>query len=440
MTRYFARHALLDDGWAHDVHIDVDGERTIVAISPASAPQGATPLEGIVLPGMINAHSHAFQRALAGGTETASANGDSFWTWREAMYAALDTLGPDAFEALTTDAFRSMRRAGYTRVCEFHYVHNAPDGSQYADPNELAHRVVAAARSAGIGLTLLPVLYRFSGFGEAPPHAHQRRFVRSLDAYATAWQALRDAYRDEPGVVIGIAPHSLRAVAPSDLRQLVELARDRAGGGAVPFHIHVSEQRREVDACVAEHGVTPIALLAKNVALDERWCLVHATHATPDERDAIVRAGAVVALCPTTEANLGDGIFPAADFVRAGGRIAIGSDSNASIDVAEELRWLEYVQRLALQQRNVLHDEATPQVARFVYQRCATGGAQASGVRTGHLAPGHRFEAILLGDDARFDGLSAGFRQAQGDSADAALAGAIFRSGGWNLRETPGFR
>jgi len=417
-------------------------------MTPDSAPEGATPLEGILLPGMSNAHSHAFQRVLAGNTETASKNGDSFWTWREAMYGALERLGPDAFEALTADAFRTMRHAGYTRVCEFHYVHNAPDGKPYADPNELAHRVVAAARSAGIGLTLLPVLYRFSDFGEAPPHAHQRRFVRSLDAYAAAWRALRDAYRNEPGLVIGIAPHSLRAVAPSDLQQLVELAREHAGNHAVPFHIHVSEQQREVDACVAQHGISPIALLAENVALDERWCLVHATHATPDERDAIVRAGAVVALCPTTEANLGDGIFPAADFVCAGGRIAIGSDSNASIDVAEELRWLEYVQRLALQQRNVLHDDATPQVARFVYQRCATGGSQASGARTGHLAPGYRFEAILLGADARFDGLSAGFRQAQGDKEaqadngepDAALAAAIFRSGGWNLRETLGFR
>ncbi len=422
MNAYFAPHALLPDGWAENVRFVVDASGDLTAVARNSPPGNAMPLDGFVLAGMPNAHSHAFQRALAGRTESASRSGDSFWTWRDAMYAAIERIEPAAFESLATRAYAAMLEAGYTSVCEFHYLHRAPGGAAYARATELSDRIVAAARATGIGLTLLPVLYRYAGFGAVPPGAHQARFVLSFDEYAELWNALRDAYAGDPQIALGAAPHSLRAVGLDDLRALERLA---SGSGAnVPIHVHVSEQEREVAACSAAYGTTPIALLAHNVALDGRWCLVHATHATDDELAAVSAARAVTALCPTTEANLGDGIFPTARFVARGGRIAIGSDSNVSIDVAEELRWLEYAQRLTLRERNVLHGPSTPSVGRFLYDAALRGGAQAAGRRIGALGPGYRGDLVAL--------------ELPGDAAvagDGLLDGAIFRSGAWRVRD-----
>jgi len=402
-------------------------------VTPDSTPGDAMPLTGFVVPGMPNAHSHAFQRSIAGRTERAGGSGDSFWTWREAMYAAVENIEPDAFEAVATDAYVAMLEAGYTHVCEFHYVHRAPGGAAYARPSELSDRIVAAASTAGIGLTLLPVLYRYADFGAAAPAPRQARFVLTFDEYAALWQTLRSAYAGDPKITLGAAPHSLRAVGRDDLRELERLVRTSAPararahghGTAAPLHIHVSEQEREVAACRAAFGTTPVALLADTVVLDGRWCLVHATHATDDELATIAAAGAVVGLCPTTEANLGDGIFATAAFAARGGRFAIGSDSNATIDVAEELRWLEYAQRLTLRRRNVLQDAATLSVGRYLYDAALRGGAQASGRRIGALAPGFRADAVALE-------LPPGTTAADGD---ALLDTAIFRSGAWRVRD-----
>jgi formimidoylglutamate deiminase len=419
MTAYFAERALLPDGWARDVRFEVDGGGWFSAVVPGSTPEDAQRLDGVVVPGMANAHSHAFQRAIAGRTERAGPAGDSFWTWRERMYALLDASDADAFEATATAAYAEMLAAGYTSVAEFHYVHHGPGGVPYARPTELADRIVRAARATGIALTLLPVLYQYSDFGRRPPTPGQARFILSFDAFASLVRELHAAYGDDPQITLGIAAHSLRAVAPEDLPRLVALAETL--GSQAPLHIHACEQVREVEACVATHGTTPIALLAARVTLDPRWCVVHATHATADERAALARAGCVVALCPTTEASLGDGTFPAASFVRGGGRIAIGSDSNVSIDVAEELRWLEYVQRLLARERNLLHGARDPSVGRFLYETTAAGGARALGRVAGALAPGLRADAIALALPA--------------DAGDDALDIALFRSGAWRVND-----
>jgi len=418
VNAYFARHALLPEGWKSDVRFEIGTSGEFAAITPDSTDMGTTPFD-IVLPGMPNAHSHAFQRVLAGRAERARPGGDSFWSWREAMYRALEDLTPDEFEAVTTDAYRTMLAAGYTSVCEFHYVHNAPGGVPYAQPGELAERVISAARHAGIGLTLLLVLYRFSDFGETPPRSGQARFTLGLDSFAALWQQLTSTYGHDPAIRIGIAPHSLRAIALDDLSQLAALA---ASVAETPLHVHVSEQIREIEACRARYGVTPIDLLGSKVQLDRHWCLVHATHATDQELSAVVASRAVVALCPTTEANLGDGIFPAAPFVSAGGRFAIGSDSNVTIDVPEELRWLEYGQRLSVRERNLLRDDAQPSVGRYLYESALAGGAQASGRQIGALRPGYRADFLAFDAAFAFD-------------ERTALDMLVFRSGTWKVAD-----
>jgi formimidoylglutamate deiminase len=416
---YFAERALLPDGWATDVRFDVDGDGNLTAVTPHARADGAQRLPGIVVPGMANVHSHAFQRAIAGRTERAGPAGDSFWTWREEMYRLLEAIDADEFEAIATAAYAEMLGAGYTSVCEFHYVHHAPGGVPYARRTELADRIVRAARATGIGLTLLPVLYQYSDFGGRPPSAGQARFVMTFDAYASLVDGLHAAYCRDPQITLGVAAHSLRAVAAEDVPRLVALAGSL--GGRAPIHIHACEQVREVDACRAEHGTTPLALLARYVALDERWCVIHATHATPAERALVRDSGAVVGLCPTTEASLGDGVFPAAEFTRGGGRIGIGTDSNASIDVAEELRWLEYVQRLKARERNVMHEARHASTGRYLYETTARGGAQALGRNAGVLAAGKRADLVALAQP--------------GNDVERALDVAIFKSGAWQVAD-----
>jgi formimidoylglutamate deiminase len=374
--RYLAERALCSDGWHDNVLIEFDARGLVSAVDPAVR-GAAEPLLGALLPGMPNAHSHAFQRAIGAKVQRRPAGASSFWSWRNEMYALAGTLQPDEYEAAAFATFSQMRRAGYTAVAEFHYIHATPEGRPYGNLSEMSDRLISAARRAGLAIALLPALYLHAGFGELPLRDEQRRFSLGLDGYLELWRTLHTAYGGEPDVRIGFAAHSLRAVTAAELRRALETIH--AIDPAAPVHIHIAEQMREVEECIAAHGLAPIAHLFDNVEIDERWCLVHATHPSEDELAAIAGAGAVVALCPTTEADLGDGIFPAKTFLEMGGRIAIGSDSNVRIDLAEELRLLEYGQRLTLQQRTVLCSDAIPSVGEYLYRHALAGGLRALG-------------------------------------------------------------
>ena len=374
-THFWLEQALLPQGWARDVRLGVQDGR-IVSLQCGMPAEADDTRLSIVLPGLGNLHSHAFQRGMAGLTEVGGASGDSFWSWRELMYRFLDRLDPDSFQAIAQMAYVEMLESGFTRVGEFHYLHHAPDGHPYADPAEMSVRVAQAAQASGIGLTLLPVFYAHSDFGAQPPNPAQKRLVHDIDGFAALLQRCRDALRQLPDAVLGVAPHSLRAVAPDELAALPALVDG-------PVHIHIAEQVKEVQACLAWSGQRPVQWLYAHAAVDQRWCLVHATHVEPQELAAIVASGAVVGLCPITEANLGDGLFPMQDFIRAGGRFGVGSDSNVLIDAAEELRLLEYGQRLTLRGRNVLATEAGVSSGRTLYQGALQGVAQALGVDTG---------------------------------------------------------
>lgn len=401
----FAHHALLPQGWADNVLLQWDDAGTLTCVEAGLPPPAGTGrVDGVLLPGLPNLHSHAFQRAFAGLTEHRSAEQDSFWSWRALMYGFAQSLTPDALQAIATQLYIEMLQAGYTAVCEFHYVHHQPDGRVHADAAEMSLRLVAAAREAGIGLTMLPVLYQASGFGGKPPLAEQRRFLNSVDGLLSLIGRLR-----HDGVRVGAAPHSLRAVPPEALRDL--LGGLHGADASAPVHIHVAEQQREVDDCLAWSGQRPVQWLLAHAAVDARWCLVHATHLDATERRALARSGAVAGLCPSTEANLGDGVFDAEAFIADGGLWGIGSDSHACVDAAEELRLLEYGQRLTKQRRNVLASAAHPQVADAMWLSAVAGGARASGRSIGGLRVGQQADLVHLSafDDA---GLSASQRLA----------------------------
>lgn len=374
--RYVADAALLNGHVEPDVLIDIAADGTIASVTP-HAGEPAERIAGLTIPGMPNLHSHAFQRAMAGLTERAGPAGDNFWRWREVMYRFLAVLTPDDVQAIAAQLYVECLLHGYTSVAEFHYLHNAPDGSPYADPAELSHRIVAAAASTGIGLTLLPVLYCRSQFGGAAPTDGQRRFILSPDAYADLCSSMARH------VAIGAAPHSLRAVTPDEMNAAIAVA----DALDAPIHIHVAEQEKEVADCLAWSGGRPVAWLLDHAPVDPRWCLVHATHIDSAERQRLAASGAVVGLCPTTEANLGDGIFPLPAFLQEGGRFGIGSDSNVCTSPVEELRWLEYVQRLVTRSRNVTSD---------LHGRALSSGAQAVGRNSGAIIPGQRADLVAL--------------------------------------------
>ncbi|HET9069574.1 MAG TPA: formimidoylglutamate deiminase, partial [Amaricoccus sp.] len=347
MTALFAPLALLTDGWARDVRVTLDGGR-IAGVEPdaAAAPGDHTLAGRALLPAPCNLHSHAFQRAMAGMAERRGPTADSFWTWRRLMYRFLDVLDPDEIEAIAGLVYVEMLEAGYAAVAEFHYLHHAPGGTPYADPAELSHRIVAAAAETGIGLTLLPVLYTWGGADRAPLAGGQRRFGNDLDDFL-ALHARAGAGLAADGR-LGAAPHSLRASTPDDIRVLAAALPDG------PMHIHAAEQVQEVDEVRAWLGARPVEVLLDRIGVDPRWCLIHATQMTADETTGLAASGATAGLCPITESNLGDGIFDAARFLAANGRLGIGSDSNVRIALAEELRTLEYSQRLRDRARNVL--------------------------------------------------------------------------------------
>ncbi|MDB5962765.1 MAG: formimidoylglutamate deiminase [Massilia sp.] len=390
-----ARHALLPGGWALDVAIEWNADGVITAVNPNAGAVAGIDTETLVIPGIVNLHSHAFQRAMAGLAETAGDSAaytdDSFWTWRELMYRFAGRITPEQLEAVAAQLFVDCLRHGFTSVCEFHYLHRQPDGALYARPAEMAERVAQAAVDTGMGLTMLPVLYSHGGFGEQPLSERQRRFKSDVDQVLGIVDAL--SARRGGQFETGAAPHSLRAAS---MAQIAELARGLPAGR--PLHMHIAEQQLEVDACLAHAGRRPVAWLLDNIDIDRRWCLVHATHLDDAEIGSLAASGAVAGLCPGTEANLGDGLFALAPFIAAGGRFGIGSDSHVGHSPVEELRWLEYGQRLRRQGRNIAVDGGQRRVGDFLWQGALRGGAQASGRPVGALAVGLRADLLVLDD------------------------------------------
>ncbi len=392
MHSLWFEEALLPDGWAQNVRLTLEAGRIkAVDRDVPRAPGEST--HGIALPGLSNVHSHAFQRGMAGLAERRGPAHDDFWTWREVMYRFLDRLTPDDVEAIAAQAYAEMLEAGFTRVGEFHYLHNDVDGRPYANRGELAERIVAAARGTGIGLTLLPVFYAHGGFGGAEPKPGQRRFVSNPERFAELVASARVAIRAVPDGVVGIAPHSLRAVTPDDLAAILPLAE----GG--PVHIHAAEQVREVEDCIAWSGVRPVQWLLDHAPVDENWCLIHATHLDPGETTRLAASDAVAGLCPITEANLGDGVFPTPSYLEAGGRFGVGTDSNILIDAAGELRMLEYAQRLSARARNVLAAEEGASVGAALFKGARAGGAQALGAGPAALEVGAQADIVTLDSD-----------------------------------------
>ena len=431
--RIHAPLALLPQGWARDVTMTIDERGMFSDVRSASlrdsvpattarsilrgsaeessresdggyAPLGPIAAGGVVLPGMVNAHSHAFQRAMLGLTHApAVASPDSndgghgnFWSWRTLMYGVALALTPEQIEAIATWVYTEMLRGGYTHVCEFHYLHNAPNGQPYADAAALSRAVLRAADRVGIGITLLPVLYMTSGFGNQPPRDEQRRFISTPSRLVDMIRTLRAERSDDPMQTVGLAPHSLRAVPPDALDEVVDALRRDAP--TAPIHIHIAEQTGEVEACRRWSGMRPVEWLLQHQDVDDNWHLVHATHMTPDESAAVAASGATVVLCPTTEADLGDGIFPYRDFVSREGRIAIGTDSQVSRDWQSELRMLEYGQRLALRERNVgaAHGRSTGEA---LFEAALAGGARASGLNLSRIEAGARADFVVVRED-----------------------------------------
>lgn len=409
--------ALLPHGWEENVRVEVDSVGLVLSAEAAAgeAPKGSHRLDGPVIPGMANLHSHAFQRAMAGLTERRSGDADSFWTWRETMYRFVSLLEPEHMESIATQLFVEMLEAGYTSVAEFHYLHHDRDGRAYDDPAETSRRIVAASKRAGIRLTHLPVLYAQGGFGGTPLSPEQKRFGNSAEQFNLLIDRLHAGIAQDPTVRLGIALHSLRAVDMERLRLAV--AHLNALDERAPIHLHVAEQIREVEECLAFSGRRPVQWLFESAGVDPRWCLVHATHLDHGEMDAIIASGAVAGLCPTTEANLGDGLFPAAEFLQRGGSFGVGSDSHVSVSPMEELRLLEYGQRLVHRRRAVLASGSQPSTGRNLYQSAARGGAQALGICAGELKPGACADFIVL--DAESPAL-------YGRHGDALLDAAVF--------------
>ncbi|MCW3476594.1 formimidoylglutamate deiminase [Limobrevibacterium gyesilva] len=387
MSSIHAAQALTPAGWRPDTRLTIAAGR-IAAVETGVPAAPGDERHAVAVPGMANLHSHAFQRGMAGLAEIRGPSADSFWSWRELMYRFALGITPDQLEAVAAQLYVEMLEAGFTRVGEFHYLHHDTDGRPYASIAEMAARIAAAAGEAGIGLTLLPVFYAHSGFGGAPANERQRRFANDLDAFARLLEGCRQAVRPLGSAIVGVAPHSLRAATPAELAAISALSPD------APIHIHVAEQVKEVEDCLAWSGARPVEWLLDHAAIDARWCLVHATHMTEAETRRLAASGAIAGLCPVTEANLGDGTFNALSFLREGGRFGIGSDSNVLIGVADELRQLEYSQRLLHRSRNVLA-AAGCSSGRTLYDAALAGGGIALGAEAG-LAPGAPADIVTL--------------------------------------------
>jgi formiminoglutamate deiminase len=411
---FFFETARLAAGWRRNVRVTVRaGLICEVACGAAAAPEDVR--LSLALPGVPNLHSHAFQRAMAGLAERRGPSGtDDFWSWREVMYRFLERLDPDDLQVIATYTYADLLEAGFTSVGEFHYLHRDPHGGLYQDPAELGLRHAAAADATGIGLTLLPVFYESSQFGGATPTAGQRRFMTDLEEFGRITERIRAAVPASGARNVGIAPHSLRAVTGPHLARLLE---HHPRG---PVHIHAAEQTKEVEDCVAFTGLRPVEWLLRHANVDARWCLVHATHLTDAETTELAHSGAVAGLCPVTEANLGDGIFPSLAYAHAAGRWGIGTDSHIRLDAAGELRQLEYAQRLARRARNVLTRPDQPSCGASLLEEALRGGAQALALPVGTIASGYR---------ADFIGLDAEHADLTGRTTDSAIDTWVFAAG-----------
>jgi formimidoylglutamate deiminase len=445
--RYFLQSAFLSQGWARDVIVAVSDEGIITEIKAAApadpgpgpghptagpaASSGAERIDGIVVPGMPNAHSHAFQRAMAGNTEYRLSARDSFWTWRRAMYALANRIEPGDLQILATQLIVEKLKAGYTSVAEFHYLHRQRSGLPYSGSNALWDAINDAASVAGIGLTLLPTLYQTSDFGGQPLKPEQARFASDTDAFLRAVEDRIGAERRSHSArgaprtqLTGAAFHSLRAVPLENLRRAALALRTL--DASLPVHIHVAEQVLEVQACVRETGRRPIELLLDTGLLTQHWCVVHATHATGAELAGLAATAATVCVSISTEANLGDGYFDTARFLKAGGRLCVGSDSQSTVNPAEELRWLEYQQRLRKKRRGVLAAKAEPHVGTRLWRDAAQHGAQAIGQLAGAIEVGRRADWLVL--DAAHPSMV-------GAAEDSALDHLVFAGGDAAIRD-----
>ncbi|WP_022953279.1 formimidoylglutamate deiminase [Leucothrix mucor] len=389
MNTLHVTHALLSTGWAENVRISIDAAGTVSKIETDIA--GAN--SGCLLPGMANLHSHAHQRAMAGLAERAGSTDDSFWTWRKIMYQFLQAIQPEQLHAIAAQLYVEMLKSGYTRVAEFQYLHHQPSGQHYDNPAEMSLQTLQAARETGLGMTNLPVHYQFGGFGEQPLGQQQQRFANDPELFLRIVEELQHASANDANVVTGMAAHSLRAVGKQGLSTiLASLQKD----SALPVHIHIAEQTKEVNDCIAWSGLRPVEYLLDNFKVDQHWCLIHATHMSESETRAVAGSGAVVGICPATEGNLGDGFFNAVEYLKAGGQFGIGSDSHISVSPSEELRWLEYGQRLLHRSRNVLAGGYERSTGRTIFDKAVAGGAQACGHNSGAIAVGKRADFIVL--------------------------------------------
>lgn len=412
VTAIFAEQVLLPDGWHSNARIIVSDGR-IATVEPNTTSRPGDERHAILLPGMPNLHSHAFQRGMAGLAELRGPSADSFWSWREVMYRFALSMTPDQVEAVAAQLYVEMLEAGFSRVGEFHYLHHDRDGQPYANIAEMAERITSAAADTGIGLTLLPVFYAHSSFGGATPNEGQRRFINDVNRFSRLVEKCRESVRALNQGVVGVAPHSLRAVTPEELENIAAMV---PGG---PIHIHIAEQVKEVEDCLAWSGARPVEWLLANAKVDERWCLIHATHMTDVETIGMAKSGAIAGLCPITEANLGDGTFTAPLFKRHGGRFGIGSDSNVLIGLPDELRQLEYSQRLAHHARNVLA-VAGGSTGRALFDAALDGGSAALGAGPSRIAAGASADFVSL--DGKHPSLA-------GKTGDAVLDAWIFANG-----------
>ena len=390
-TKIWAAQALLGHGWAESVTISIDDDGNITSVSEETARANDAECVEVLLAAMPNVHSHAHQRAMAGLGERAGSSDDSFWSWREVMYYYLERIQPDDLKHIAAQLYLEMLQAGYSCVGEFQYLHHDPKGKAYANRAEMSLQCLAAARETGIGFTALPVLYRYGGFGGSEPLDGQKRFTNDADAFAEIVTALQQACASDANASVGIAPHSLRAIDQALLDEVI-------GGldGLAAIHIHIAEQVREVEDCIAWSGQRPVEWLFDHFNVDQQWCLIHATHMNARETANMAASGCVAGLCPTTEANLGDGFFKLREYVDGNGSWAIGSDSHISIDPVEELRWLEYGLRLQSGRRNLMVSDSGRNTGRYLVDAALAGGAQACGRAIGRIAPGYRADFIVL--------------------------------------------
>ncbi|MEE8365612.1 MAG: formimidoylglutamate deiminase [Gammaproteobacteria bacterium] len=421
--KLWSASALLATGWVEDVEITVDQSGNIAQIS-CGVPYQDGERAGVMIPGVPNVHSHAHQRAMAGLGECAGQSGeqakDSFWIWRKVMYRYLERIQPEHLHHIAAQLYLEMLKSGYTCVGEFQYLHHDVDGNAYDNRAEMSLQCMQAAGEVGLGFTALPVLYRYGGFGSADPLPEQKRFLNHADDFIRIVETLQNESKHDNNTSVGIAPHSLRAVNQELLQQVI----DQCGvDNLAAIHIHIAEQTKEVDACLAWSQERPVQWLFDHFDVDQKWCLIHATHTTADETELMAQSGCIAGLCPTTEANLGDGLFNAIDYLDANGRWAIGSDSHISIDPVEELRWLEYGQRLLTHRRNLLGSASQVNTGRNLLEGALRGGAQACGRNIGSIEEGFRADFVVLDDE---------HPRLYGRTRDALLDSWIF-SGNQNL-------